>query len=244
MMMLEVPKILPSLLVACVAWNIYFVAVAWLAPWIYLNPEGLSSWPWYKLPEVWRLAFVLMLCALAFFGSFAMIEALQILVLGKGMDAESDRTSLRERSFANVGVAIAIALAVGIPHLSVGRDLFGDWIFDLLWLIVALMPYGAYATRAKQAAGIEGSLPQRLADESIRLISIRWLLAQPEGGPIWRRQDLPAEAFIDASRTGALLAAGKVAAVSYGARLAVTASTRSRSLAYPTRMLTKRAIDA
>ena len=208
---------LHGLLVACLTWLAYFLCITSLVPFIFLNPEGCESWPWYMLPELWRFLFVLILCALAFEGTFAIIKLGHILAFGKGMDlADIDTSSFSERAFANATVAVAILVAVGAPHASVGRgSLLDDWIFVLLWLLVLLMPYGAYVTRARPR-GIDGSLLDRLADGTIRLVSIRWLLAQPAGGPIWRCQDMPAEAFVDASRTGALLAGGKVAAISYG----------------------------
>lgn len=64
-------------------------------------------------------------------------------------------------------------------------------------------------------AQIEGDLPARLADGTIRLIRVSWLLAQGPNYVIVRRQDLPAEAFIPVNEAVKLLHQQCVGVLSY-----------------------------
>ena len=58
---------------------------------------------------------------------------------------------------------------------------------------------------------IEGDLPSRLADGSLRLLRVAWLLEQPEDWVLKRRQDLPDEAFWSPSEAARLLVEEKMA---------------------------------
>ena len=62
---------------------------------------------------------------------------------------------------------------------------------------------------------IEGDLPTRLEDGSLRLLRVEWLRAQPSDWILERRQDLPDAAFCPPADALRLLKAGKVAALSY-----------------------------
>ena len=62
---------------------------------------------------------------------------------------------------------------------------------------------------------LEGPLIERFSDESIRLISVAWLLSQPAGFVLKRRQEMPDAAFVPAAEAVALFHAGKVAVLSY-----------------------------
>ena len=62
---------------------------------------------------------------------------------------------------------------------------------------------------------IEGDLPTRLEDGSLRLLRVEWLRAQPSDWILKRRQDLPDAAFCPPADALRLLKAGKVAALSY-----------------------------
>ncbi|EOD11539.1 hypothetical protein EMIHUDRAFT_214352 [Emiliania huxleyi CCMP1516] len=68
--------------------------------------------------------------------------------------------------------------------------------------------------RARIAA-IEGDLPERLADGSLRLLRVAWLLERPTDWVLPRQQDLPKEAFWAPANATLLLADEKVAALSY-----------------------------
>lgn len=65
---------------------------------------------------------------------------------------------------------------------------------------------------------VSGRLRARLADGSVRLLSVRWLLDPARGGSLAalpRRQELPEEAFVSPAEAVQLLDAGRVAALSY-----------------------------
>ena len=66
-----------------------------------------------------------------------------------------------------------------------------------------------------QLESIEGNLPARLQDGSLRLLRMEWLRAQPSNWILERRQDLPDAAFWPPADALRLLKAGKVAALSY-----------------------------
>jgi len=63
--------------------------------------------------------------------------------------------------------------------------------------------------------GMEGDLPSRLADGTIRLISVTWLLRQAPDFIMPRRQELPEEAFVSSSMALSMLRKGLVGALSY-----------------------------
>ena len=90
---------------------------------------------------------------------------------------------------------------------------------------LAMLPCMALAWRRKvlkdiqdiraRIETIEGDLPLRLADGSLRLLRVAWLLQQPADWILQRRQDLPDEAFWSPADAVRLLREGKVAALSY-----------------------------
>lgn len=67
----------------------------------------------------------------------------------------------------------------------------------------------------KRIEAIEGALPVRLADGSLRLLRVEWLLQQPADWVLKRRQDLPDAAFWSGAQAVRLLRQGRVAALSY-----------------------------
>lgn len=62
---------------------------------------------------------------------------------------------------------------------------------------------------------IEGDLPRRLEDGSLRLLRVAWLLKRPADWVLKRRQELPDEALWSPTDAARLLREGKVAALSY-----------------------------
>ena len=72
-----------------------------------------------------------------------------------------------------------------------------------------------FTTFRKRIEAIEGDLPKRLNDGSLRLLRVAWLLQRPVDWVLQRRQDLPDEAFWSSADAVRLLLAGKVAALSY-----------------------------
>ena len=62
---------------------------------------------------------------------------------------------------------------------------------------------------------IEGDLPARLRDGSLRLLRVAWLLERPSDWVLPRRHDLPDEAFWSPAEAARLLREHKVAALSY-----------------------------
>ena len=82
---------------------------------------------------------------------------------------------------------------------------------------IGLLGYKVYQWRvlSRRRLVLEGPLSERLRDGSIRLVSVRWLLAQPEGYTLRRRQDLPTEALVPPDAAVALLQSGHVAVLSY-----------------------------
>ena len=67
----------------------------------------------------------------------------------------------------------------------------------------------------RRTADVEGELPDRLRDGTIRLLSVRWLLAREPSSAMLRRQDLPEAAFVPAAEAVRALRAGRVGALSY-----------------------------
>ena len=67
----------------------------------------------------------------------------------------------------------------------------------------------------ERLAAAEGTLPARLKDGSIRLLSVSWLLAQPDDWCMQRQQDLPSDAHVPTEEAVRLLQQGKVGALSY-----------------------------
>ena len=72
----------------------------------------------------------------------------------------------------------------------------------------------AYKGFVRRVHVIEGELLGRLADGTIRLLSVPWLLSQPEQWRLHQRQELPPDAFVPEAAAIALLEKGSVAAVS------------------------------
>ena len=90
------------------------------------------------------------------------------------------------------------------------------------WAFFASIPTYALLLFLKERANqrhriviIEGNLPARLADKTIRLLRVSWLLERPANYILQRCQDLPPEAFWSADDAVSLLHAGKVAVLSY-----------------------------
>ncbi|EOD35195.1 hypothetical protein EMIHUDRAFT_227748 [Emiliania huxleyi CCMP1516] len=83
---------------------------------------------------------------------------------------------------------------------------------------VFALPLQHYRLRKElraRIAAIEADLPERLADGSLRLLRVAWLLERPTDWVILREQDLPEEAFWAPADAARLLAEEKVAALSY-----------------------------
>ena len=98
---------------------------------------------------------------------------------------------------------------------------------NMMWLIVLSLVGAAFlvytiriyrdigAVQLARLKTIEGDLEARLADGSLRLLRVAWLLGRPAGWVLQRRQDLPAEAFWSPKQAARLLREGRVAALSY-----------------------------
>ena len=71
------------------------------------------------------------------------------------------------------------------------------------------------ATFSERIKKIEGDLPKRLEDGSLRLLKVAWLLERPSDWILLRRQKLPEEAFWSNDHAKRLLGEYKVAALSY-----------------------------
>ncbi|EOD29606.1 hypothetical protein EMIHUDRAFT_113645 [Emiliania huxleyi CCMP1516] len=123
-------------------------------------------------------------------------------------------------------------LALGIPAILVASPLGFSWLvpehcdYDLYFLVVVItlpllfiFPPLVHLVLRKRLraliAAIEGDLPQRLADGSLRLLRVAWLLERPTDWVLPRQQDLPEEAFWAPADAARLLAEEKVAALSY-----------------------------
>ena len=111
-----------------------------------------------------------------------------------------------------------IQVPLGGRVLSVALNGTPAWI--LLFGIGCLL-INRHGLRRRIAA-VEGELPARLADgqghaasTTIRLLSVRWLLAQPTDYVLRRRQELPDEAFVEPEEARRLLQSGRVGALSY-----------------------------
>ena len=84
--------------------------------------------------------------------------------------------------------------------------------FAVFSCVVCLLVIRAYR---KRLALVEGDLPSRLRDGSLRLLRVEWLLAQPSDWVLERRQDLPETAFWSPADALRLLTERRVAALSY-----------------------------
>ena len=84
-------------------------------------------------------------------------------------------------------------------------------VVPLFFIFVLLRRYAVLSC----IADIEGDLPARLADDSIRLLRVGWLLERPADYILQRRQDLPPDAFWSPDDAVRLLREGKVSALSY-----------------------------
>lgn len=73
----------------------------------------------------------------------------------------------------------------------------------------------SYLSAARRTKHLERNLRRRLEDGSLQLLSIPWLLRQPDTWRLVRRQDLPKEALVPRDQAVHLLARGRVAALSY-----------------------------
>ena len=93
----------------------------------------------------------------------------------------------------------------------------------ILWGVVGALALGcALLTRCrvlvafrKRIQAIEGDLPARIEDGSLRLLRVAWLLERPADWVLQRQQDLPEEAFWSPPDAARLLHEEKVAALSY-----------------------------
>lgn len=144
-------------------------------------------------------------------------------------------TAARPRLFfattllSTLGVLILLAglLAFHLQdeeHGDVCEDAVGAKIFTMMMLISIMGPVAACALfirfvksdkYRRTLACVEGDLPSRLRDGSLRLLRVKWLLAQPAAFRIRRRQEMPEEAFWSPAEAEALLKKDKVAALSY-----------------------------
>ena len=107
-----------------------------------------------------------------------------------------------------------VELAVCKPGLGVDLSTIAAavliyYITQFIWVIMQRHAY------RRALAALEGDLPARLLDGSVRLLRVEWLCAQPAAFRIMRRQEMPDEAFWSPAEAEALLKQGKVAALSY-----------------------------
>ena len=116
---------------------------------------------------------------------------------------------------------IGFGLAVTQPLFGVGTPSDGLLVVGVIILLpcsvlcVMQLSYRDRKNLDKRMAQIEGNLPARLADGTIRLIRVSWLLAQGPSYVIVRRQDLPEEAFIPVNAAVELLHKQRVGVLSY-----------------------------
>ena len=127
------------------------------------------------------------------------------------------------RYFVVMGAIVAsIWIMIILGYNASGWDaplmflILAFWGNMLSWIPCAVN-YLCFQRRTvnKRIAAIEGQLPELLADGTIRLLRVAWLLAQPEDYILQRRQDLPEEAFVPTGQAKKLLRARKVAVLSY-----------------------------
>lgn len=135
--------------------------------------------------------------------------------------ASSSTPRLFRALFASAVFTNAAAIIIVVEHAEC-----------LFWLHMTLYPFlcglasffvifAPFERRKKIAAyhkrikAIEGKLPNRLRDGSLRLLRVQWLLDRPDDWVIARRQDLPEAAFWSADDACRLLREGRVAALSY-----------------------------
>jgi len=82
----------------------------------------------------------------------------------------------------------------------------------IIWIPAIFRNYFKLIARV---SAVEDNLSGVLGDGTIRLISIDWLLSQPEEFVLSRRQALPPEAHVSPAMAIACLNSGKIAALSY-----------------------------
>ena len=104
------------------------------------------------------------------------------------------------------GMLIAVIDGLGAVSLGVAILGVGGALLVRRWTLL---------TFRKRIAAIEGDLPARLADGSLRLLRISWLLDQPSDWVLQRLQDLPEGALWSPADAARLLESKKVAALSY-----------------------------
>ena len=124
---------------------------------------------------------------------------------------------------------VVTSVALIVFCLAVTQPLFGVGYFPsdglLIGTLILLFPCSVMIVMRsshqdrknldKRMAQIEDNLPARLADGTIRLIRVSWLLAQGEKYVIVRRQDLPPEAFVPVNTAVELLHQRRVGVLSY-----------------------------
>jgi len=87
------------------------------------------------------------------------------------------------------------------------------WVtLSLVWIMLSIARYKSIMDRV---ATIEKDLAHIFEDGTIQLLSIKWLLEQPKGFILSRRQDLPPEAFLKPEEAIQRHRCGQVAALSY-----------------------------
>ena len=117
-----------------------------------------------------------------------------------------------------------VLIVLFIPELSPGAP-YG-WPYGHMLFLIALSCVTCVGWHCQNESreniiryreiGVEGKeLNRLLATGTLRLISIEWLLAQPEEWIACRRQDLPPEAFLSADEAATALAARAIAVLSY-----------------------------
>lgn len=136
----------------------------------------------------------------------------------------------RESPLLVMFVLFALPIFVTLRWCSVselgelGRmTLIASAVFPLAVPLVKLVKMLCAGTRSRQrrrlqarVSKLEGDLPALFGDETIKLLSVKWLLHEGDKPLILsRRQDLPDEAFVPRADAKDLLARGDVVALSY-----------------------------
>ena len=151
------------------------------------------------------------------------------------------RAKRRQEVFAmffelRFGLEVTVACILLLAQWLHGREGL-DWLFIVLWATAALalitsrgrrlLAYTEAKSKLKDVEEatmqLEGELPERIHDGTIRLVNVQWLLNHvrtlPTKEGIVRHQELPAEALLSPSAAHALLESGPggaVAALTYG----------------------------
>jgi len=127
-------------------------------------------------------------------------------------------------AFTRTSALRALFLPEQCPHeaIEVHHNDVAIALTTITMIISVVVVVGALVARRsaqndyrKRIEAIEGDLPARLADGSLRLLRVAWLLERPADWVVLRQQDLPEEALWSPAEAERLLGEEKVAALSY-----------------------------